>query len=183
MAGRRPILWKTLSTHNSRTNRDKIVKLGEEVDHVTRHVGQMTKVKVAKVRVKVTISRNVTNVSAAITLKSAKTSQTSPKFVHYTSDCVCSHYACAVSRDPSIRNDRNQLHNRNLRPHIVIAYSLYNLYGATMKIKGRINASPKSTPPPQKKLTVLGEKIWILNIDACEVTHAQKRNSLFDNYG
>ena len=59
MAGRRPILWKTLSTHNSRTNRDKIVKLGEEVDHVTRHVGQMTKVKMAKVRVKVTISRNV----------------------------------------------------------------------------------------------------------------------------
>jgi len=39
---------------------------------VTRHVGQMTKVKMAKVRVKVTISHNVTNVSAAITLKSAK---------------------------------------------------------------------------------------------------------------
>jgi len=65
--------WPTLScqwypmgdvrTHNSRTDSRRIFKLGEGVDHVTRHVWPLTKVKRSKV--KVTRSRNV---SAAITL-------------------------------------------------------------------------------------------------------------------
>jgi len=50
-------------TYNSRTDSPRIFKLGGEVDHVTRHVRPLTKVKRSKV--KVTRSRNV---SAAITL-------------------------------------------------------------------------------------------------------------------
>ena len=50
-------------THNSRTDSRRIFKLGGGVDHVTRHVWPLTKVKRSKV--KVTRSRNV---SAAIKL-------------------------------------------------------------------------------------------------------------------
>jgi len=46
-------------THNSRTDSRRIFKLGGGIDHVTRHVWPLTKVK----RSKVTRSRNV---SAAI---------------------------------------------------------------------------------------------------------------------
>jgi len=48
-------------THNLRTDSRRIFKLGRGVDHVTRHVQPLTKVKRSKVRV--TRSRNV---SAAI---------------------------------------------------------------------------------------------------------------------
>jgi len=44
-------------THNSRTDRHRIFKLGGGVDHVTRHVWPLTKVKRSKF--KVTRSRNV----------------------------------------------------------------------------------------------------------------------------
>jgi len=50
-------------THNSRMGSRRIFKLGGEVEHVTRHVWPLTKVK--RSNVKVTRSRNV---SAAITL-------------------------------------------------------------------------------------------------------------------
>ena len=51
-------------THNSRTDSRRILKLGGGVDHVTRHVWPLPKVKSSKV--KVTRSRNV---SAAITVQ------------------------------------------------------------------------------------------------------------------
>jgi len=50
-------------TYNSRTDSRRIFKLGGGIEHVTRHVWPLTKVKRSKV--KVTRSRNV---SAAITL-------------------------------------------------------------------------------------------------------------------
>ena len=47
----------------------------------------------------------------------------------------CDVCACAKSRDLSV-GSRKQLHFWNLRPQY--AYSLYNFYGATMTIKGRL---------------------------------------------
>ena len=46
-----------VKTQNSRTDRHRVFKLGGKVDHVTRHVWQLFKVKRSKVK--------VTNVSAA----------------------------------------------------------------------------------------------------------------------
>jgi len=44
-------------THNSRTDRRRVFKLGSKVGHVTRHAQQLFKVKRSKV--KVTKSRDV----------------------------------------------------------------------------------------------------------------------------
>jgi len=46
-------------THNSRTYSRGIFKLGEGVDHVTRHVWPMTKVK--RSNVKVTMSQRISS--------------------------------------------------------------------------------------------------------------------------
>jgi len=52
-------------SHNSRTHRHWVFKLGGKVDHVTRHVCQLFKVKRSKV--KVTRSRDVSADKNAIT--------------------------------------------------------------------------------------------------------------------
>ena len=62
---------------------------------------------------------------------------TSPIGYHW--QCVCSHCACAVSRDLCVEG--------KFFPHIWnpwpwFAYSLYNFYGATMTFKGRLLLAP-----------------------------------------
>jgi len=62
---------------------------------------------------------------------------TSPIGYHW--QCVCSHCACAVSRDLCV--------GAKFSPHIWnhwprFAYSLYNFYGATMTFKGRLLLAP-----------------------------------------
>jgi len=52
-------------THNSRTDRRRVFKLGSKVGHVTRHAQQLFKVKRSKV--KVTKSRDVSADKNAIT--------------------------------------------------------------------------------------------------------------------
>ena len=52
-------------THNSRTNRRRVFKLGSKVGHMTRHAQQLFKVKRSKVRV--TKSRDVSADKNAIT--------------------------------------------------------------------------------------------------------------------
>jgi len=62
---------------------------------------------------------------------------TSPVGYHW--QCVCSHCACAVSRDLCVGGE--------FFPHISnpwprFAYSLYKFYGATMTFKGRLLLAP-----------------------------------------
>jgi len=56
----------------------------------------------------------------------------------YHWECVCGHCACAESRDPWVRGQK-QLHIWNPWPRF--AYSLYNFYLVTTTIKGRLLSS------------------------------------------
>jgi len=53
--------------------------------------------------------------------------------------CICSHCACAISRDLSV-GGKFFPHISNPCPRF--AYSLYNFYGATMTFKGRLLSAP-----------------------------------------
>jgi len=53
----------------------------------------------------------------------------------YHWQCVCSHCACAVSRDLCVGG---KFSPHNLNPWSWFAYSLYNFYGATIKTNGVI---------------------------------------------
>ena len=56
--------------------------------------------------------------------------------IAYNWQCVCSHCACAVSRDLCVRGQIFPIYLKSLTQ---FAYSLYNFYGATIKTNGVIH--------------------------------------------